>query len=401
MIDIDNEDIVYMGRWTKEDDGLMHGSFECGLVLRFTGTGIKLKGPASGAALIAIDGGELQQKTLLRDTRLFRNLSEGEHTLELYAAAQQALPAIGGFTLDPGGKTLPPERGKIIEFIGDSIMEGYVDPNDAINGVINSYGNSYAFLTGRELMKKYGMRFNTVAYGGIRIVGLGDNTTGNDPLGMPERYFLDREYRSNVTAEAERAASQKWDITKYAPDYIVINLGTNDAGQNSLQVSSAMLSFLKELRAAYENAVIFVMTPFNGTMASALSDAVSKAKDADIVLFDTKTWNVKAGSDWLHPAPAAHIQASELLLKALEPYINAVAEPTGAPTDGPEGEPPETAADDPAATGGNLPGKTPGSSGSETEETHNDKKAPVWLFAAGGVLAAAAIVIAVVMKKKK
>ena len=93
-----------------------------------------------------------------------------------------------------------------MEFIGDSITEGYVDPKDAPPNDADSYKYSYAFLTGRRLMREYGVRFNTVAIGGIRIVERGDNDTGDDPLGMPERYFLNREYKTPITMEEERSA---------------------------------------------------------------------------------------------------------------------------------------------------------------------------------------------------
>ncbi|MBO4327686.1 MAG: hypothetical protein J5950_10480 [Clostridia bacterium] len=394
----ESEDIVYMGRWEKGEDGFMRGAFECGLVLRFTGTSIRVDGEASGTVLVAVDGGELQQKTLSRNTRVLRNLPDGEHTLEMYAAAQQMLPAFKGFTLDPGAHTLPTERGKIIEFIGDSIMEGYVDPNDAIKGVVNSYMTSYAFRTGRELMNRYGMRFNTIAYGGIRIVGLGDNNTGNDPLGMPERYFLDREYRSNPTAEAERAAAHRWDTSKYAPDFIVINLGTNDTSATNSQVSAAMLSFLRELRGAYADAVIFVMTPFNGTKASALLEAVAGADDNNIILIDTASWNIKAGSDWLHPAPNEHVRAAGFLLEALTPYIEAaIAGPTEVPTDEPIDGSTAAPVDESAASPG-----ADDADDSDNKVVHRGGSLSAVPFVIGGiVLAAAAAVVALISVRKK
>ena len=391
IIGMDNEDIVYMGRWEKGDDGLMRGSFECGLVLRFTGTSIRISGKASGSALIAIDGGEVQQKSLMRNTRLFINLPEGEHTLEIYAGAQQAFPAIEGFSIDPGASTLPSEPGRTVEFIGDSIMEGYVDPTDAVNNVINSYSNSYAFLTGRALMQKYGAQFNTVAYGGICIVERGDNNTGNDPLGMPERYFLDREYRGGATCASEREAAKAWDTSKSAPDYIVINLGTNDVTVTGARVLSAMQAFLKNLRSAYQNAYIFVMTPFNGTMAGSVRQSVENAADDRIILVDTASWNVKAGSDGLHPSPAEHVKAAGLLTELLTPYIEADMAPAPEATDGTSDN----------ATGG--PGDaTPegqGQNGSGTEAPDNNaKKGPsATLFVAGGIILAAVIALIAVL----
>jgi lysophospholipase L1-like esterase len=392
IIGMDNEDIVYMGRWEKGDDGLMRGSFECGLVLRFTGTSIRINGKASGSALIAVDGGEVHQKSLMRNTRLFINLPEGEHTLEIYAGAQQAFPAIEGFSIDPGASTLPSETGKTVEFIGDSIMEGYVDPADAVNNVINSYSNSYAFLTGRALMQKYGARFNTVAFGGICIVERGDNNTGNDPLGMPERYFLDREYRGGATCASEREAAKAWDVSANAPDYIVINLGTNDVSVTGARVLSAMQAFLKNLRSAYQNAYIFVMTPFNGTMAEPVRQSVKNAADDRIILVDTSSWNVKAGSDGLHPSPAEHVKAAELLTGLLSNYLEADISPAAEATDGPS----DNATDGPADA--SPEGQGQNGSGNEARDKNAKKGPPATLFVAGGIILAAVIaLVAVIM----
>ena len=114
--------ILYMGRWAPDGKGVVRGGFECGLAVWFNGTDIRLNGRASGTVLISVDGGELVQKTLTRDMKIASGLSEGEHLLEMYAAYQLALPVIGGFAIDAGGEFLSAKRGKLIEFVGESII---------------------------------------------------------------------------------------------------------------------------------------------------------------------------------------------------------------------------------------------------------------------------------------
>ena len=389
-IDADDENIVYMGRW-KEDGDLMRGSFECGLLLRFTGTSVGLDGPASGTALIAVDGGEPEQITLGDGVSLFAGLAEGEHTLELYAGAQQTFPAISGFSLDAGAAALTSPGGRIVEFVGDSITEGYVAPADAAGGANNSYKNSYAFIVGRRLMKKYGFRFSTVAYGGISIVERGKNTLGTDPLGMPERYFLDREYMRNATPEEERAAAQAWDTSKYAPDFIVINLGTNDTFSDTKTVAAATLQYLTALREAYKDAVIFVMTPFNGTASTALRRAVDLSEDAGIVLINTKSWDIKAGSDWLHPDPSEHGRAAELLYEVLKPYAEAPDTPadTDTYTDAPDTDTPTAPATDAGLT-----------EAGETDGDEGGGKTPYLPYIISGAVIVAALSASIIVIKK-
>ncbi len=400
VVSLDNKDIVYMGRWEKEDDGLMHGSFECGLVLRFTGTGISLSGSASGAALIAIDGGKVKTKKLSKDASLFSGLQAGEHTLELYSESQKSFPVIGGFTLDPGAHTLPSPDGGFIEFIGDSITAGYVAANDARSGNNDSYAYSYAFLTGRKLLQDRGMRFNTVAVSGIRLTERGDNTEGEDPLGMPERYFLNREYKSKVKMETERAATHRWDTAAYTPDIIVINLGTNDYFNEDKDVVEAAVSFLRDLRASYCDALIFVMTPFIGFKREAVIEAVNTAGDEKTILVDTKEWEIKAGSDWIHPAPREHERVMKLLLEVLTPYLEAMPEPVT--TETPAEEPTEAPTEVPTEKLTDAPTETPVET-EETEKTPENNGQSVWLYIAGGVLliaVSAGIALFVTRKKK-
>ena len=174
------------------------------------------------------------------------------------------------------------------------------------------------------------MSFNTIAFGGIRIVGPGDSASGNDPLGMPERYFLKREYRSDGDSEHARKAAGEWDTGIYAPDYIVLNLGTNDVSGSS-SFTDDYTAFLKKLKSTYPGAKLFVMTPFNGNMKAGVRFAAEAAADPDVILIDTGAWNIKGGADGLHPDPDAHETAAELLYNVLKPYIEKDLEPSASP----------------------------------------------------------------------
>ena len=198
----DNENIRYIGRWVKNEEGHMEGSFECSLIVRFTGTSIALKKGFSGGMYYSIDGGKCER---VAGKKLAKDLEEGEHTLEIYATAQQAFPKITGFELDEGAVLLPAEKKPVIEFIGDSILEGYVVGS---NSVLNSYGHRTA--------QKLGFYRNILAFGVITV----SQGRGNpENQGMVNRYFMQKEYSPN------EPVSDKWDTSSIVPDYIVINLG--------------------------------------------------------------------------------------------------------------------------------------------------------------------------------
>ncbi len=315
-----DENILYSGRWSDGENGYKTLGFEGYVEIAFTGTSFALIKPLSGNLYYSVDGQTPVNTTVWgkKEAILAKNLENGEHTIRIYAQAQNAGVGIGGFRLDDGASTLPKAKGKIIEFIGDSITEGYVDPDDAAEWGSNSYMNSYARLTGEMLNKKYGMSFNTIAFGGCGLLNL-----NADPLPMSERYFKAVEKQEGDTAET---VVPDWDMSKYTPDYIVINIGTNDRGRSVEEYKAAYTAFVEKIRATYPNAEIVLMIPYQ-FYAESKTDFINAVKEISasgdkIHLADTKDWNFKGGDDGLHPAPAAHIAAAEKLFARLSELID-------------------------------------------------------------------------------
>lgn len=303
-----DENINYVGRWI-EDDGKMAGSFECYMSLRFTGTSIALNKGFSGNMRYRIDGGEYQKQTT---KILAKNLDEGEHLLEICAAAQQAFPKLNGFIIDKDAKTLPYEKKPVIEFIGDSIMEGYIVETDKTTS--NSALNSYGHITAEKL----GFYRNIVAFGGITVTQGHGNP---DKQGMVNRYKQIREYTQN------EIISPEWDFSKFTPDYIVINLGTNDGGVPDNEFKMWYISLLTLLRTSYKDAKIFVMTPFNGRHNENIKAVVEGFKDSNIHLIESHLWNVYLGGDGTHPDKETHKKVAERLATEINQIITATPEP--------------------------------------------------------------------------
>lgn len=310
-----DKNIKYVGRWSKQSDNSYKGTFEGYCEIKFTGTSISVLAPSSGSAYLQIDGQEPVQAVLSGTYPVASNLSAGEHTLRIYARAQQAFPQIGGFVLDENAKTLPIEEKPIIEFVGDSITEGYVVGN-------NSYMNSYAHKTGQLL----GWDYNTVAFGGITMTpGYGSP----DTMGMLERYFAAREYMPGDTAETVIPA---WDTSKFVPDYMVINLGTNDWKTPADEFIAAYTSFIEKIQEAYPGITIFAMTPFNGQFAAQIRSIVAQCDDENVILIDAAAWGIPGGEDNLHPDADSHDAAAQKLYKAITAALDPNPTPTPEPT---------------------------------------------------------------------
>ncbi len=365
VVSVDDENINYVGRWIKNDEGIMEGSYECYLSLRFTGTSIALNKGSSGGMFYRVDGGEYERQS---SRTLAKKLDEGEHLLEICSVAQQGFPKISGFVLDEGASTLPIEEKPVIEFIGDSILEGYVVGS---NRVLNSYGHKTAEILG--------FYRNIVAFGGITV---SPNYGNPDNQGMVNRYKLIREYSK------EEPISPYWDHTKFVPDYIVINLGTNDGRVSQSEFQLWYTTFLSFLRTTYKDTKIFVMTPFNGRHRDDIIAVVDGFNDKNTYLIDSYLWNIPGGSDNLHPDVEGHDMAAEKLAQEITDILNAPPEPENTPTPTPS----------PA------PEITPTASPDNNEENGSDNSKFDWALPAiigSAVVLIGAITFFIIKKKKK
>ncbi len=340
-IPVTDENLIFSGRWT-EKDGKKTLGFEGYVEIAFTGTSLKVLNVESWNVYASVDGNEPVK--LASDT-VASGLEKGEHTVRIYAAAQQAFPAIGGFAIDAGEKTLKVTKGKVIEFIGDSITEGYVAPDDKEKWGANSYMNSYAYLTGEKLNRKYGMQYNTIAFGGIGLCSYDSKETPTqDYMTMDERYKKAREFKVGDTSST---TVENWNMSLYVPDYIVINLGTNDCGRGEANFKAQYKNFLAQLRSYYPKARIVAVVPcyfhqMNLTgFVSALKSAVDETGDGNIYVLDTADWGVLGGEDNLHPSPASHRVMSDKLFAYLDNLMNpATPAPDSEPTPSPKEQTP-------------------------------------------------------------
>lgn len=371
IVPLTDKNINWSGRWVDITDG-KQASFESYVEIKFTGTSLQVNIDKSWT-YVQVDGGEVKSKSFTKNTlsNVAKNLAEGTHTVKIFAIAQAHRPIIKGFKIDAGAKTLPVSNVKNIEFIGDSITEGYCTSADNVDtGIVNNNSvlHSYAYKTGQQLNKNYNFGFNIVAFGGI-AVGKGSTTKDNDWLSMPERYFKEREHiKATDTSKAISLSIKNWDTTKYKPDYIVINLGTNDSRTDTETFKTAYVNFINKLRNTYSGVTIFVMTPFNTTKANEIRQVVSTINNSKVILIDSSLWNIPAGSDDLHPAPAAHDTASEKLYQVLDNYLkNGTVPQTNAPTNKPTTKPSAT----PKATNGTIQNTTATAGATATGEPQN------------------------------
>jgi len=190
------------------------GSYVVG---RFKGTGVSARIKDEGFNLfqVVIDGEP--KKVLTTDKakgehvyQLASGLTDGVHEVALHRRTEAKVGEAVFYGFEPdGGKLLPPAPApdRRIETIGDSITTGYGNEGPgAACGYVNSQQNEYA------------------TYGAIAARNLGaDHTTiawSGKTLHEMKEYF--------DKALPQRTDAPRWDFSRYQPQVVVVNVGTNN-----------------------------------------------------------------------------------------------------------------------------------------------------------------------------
>ncbi|TAJ11934.1 endoglucanase [Marinilabiliaceae bacterium JC017] len=219
---------LYMGRVDKQGDQVAYNWPGIMVSTRFTGRslGIRIKGEERNYFNVWVDDCPEQVVHAVNDTVWWfpGRLSAGEHQLRLVKRTEADMGMATFYGLHIGEKDslmapLPlPER-KVL-FIGNSITCGYgTEGKNKLERFHPSTENcekSYATIIARAFKAQYQL----VSHSGLGIVrNYGDPEKISRKLQpMPARldYLFDGD------------STKRYDLNKYIPDAVVINLGTND-----------------------------------------------------------------------------------------------------------------------------------------------------------------------------
>lgn len=203
-------------------------------------------------------------------------------TVSIIKLSECAYASCGIKALDPHGGKITPTAAKSrkIEFIGDSMTCGYgVDDYDLSHGFSTATEDctkSYAFKTAQLLSADVSL----VCFSGFGIVsgytGTGEKNT-ND---LVPPYYDNYGYTQSAGFDGQDPASTAWDFSRFSPDVIVINLGTNDMSytlgdpDRTNEFTQGYTAFLKQVRSSNSNTRMICML---GTMGNLLNQAMNDA----------------------------------------------------------------------------------------------------------------------------
>ncbi len=335
----DETNVKLIGR-TANDSGILWLALSAsGFEFTFTGTSASItlvgdsvvaNGPDKQARFAVYIDGEQTLDTQLdaaeKTYEIFSSDAAKQTTVKLLKLSESAESTIGVKAVNvTGGEVAPTAEKELkIEFIGDSITCGYgVDDEVKEHGFSTSTEDAtkaYAYKTAQLLDADYSL----VSYSGHGIISAytGDGKKNTSGLVPPIYEQFAKSYGSydgifNVSMI-------DWDFSRFQPDMVVINLGTNDASYCGSQqdrideYSAAYAEFLKTVRKNNPDAHILCVL---GVMGDSLYKGVEKA----VEIYSTETGDTKVSSlrltpqngstgfaaDW-HPTAATHdIAASE------------------------------------------------------------------------------------------
>jgi hypothetical protein len=300
-----------------------------GFAAQFSGTsvGVDLKNDDAYFFQVVIDGKKAERFKASKGRAIrtvASGLAAGTHSLELYREIEATYGTSQFFGITEATlQAPPPSRGRVLEFVGDSITAGYgnlgTEPHP-------NYGNpspcTFSFDTESGYMSYGAVTARAVGADAsiVAVSGWGVYRSGSGNLNdvLPKVY--DRALGMN--------ASSVWDF-RVKPQAVVVNLGTNDFGLGDPgdPYVMALGTFADTVRSRYPAAWIFFAV---GTMYSAVqhgkalsyAQSVVNARGGDngkVAAVDLGSQDALQGTgcDW-HPSAAEDQRMADILVPVLK-----------------------------------------------------------------------------------
>ena len=310
------------------------------IIAAFEGTSLRMMAkPQSGYFMAQIDQAE-PFKVAFRGERdsvvtLATALPDGRHLVRLMYIIEgyEFFPEFWGFVLDKGRQLIdaPVLPSRKIEFIGNSLTCGYgnegLKKEEHFDYATENHYYSYASIAARNLEAQHWV----VARSGIGAYRNYDGPKkGNPESCMPVQYeYTGYAWKPELRKE-QTFLREKWDFSRYQPDVVCINLGTNDLSTPNYDLALLKQSyqkFLKLVRQHNPKAKIVLLTGsmlYNQELQIAkqlldeLTDKAHKAGDKEVYRFDMNHIDGEAffGNDW-HP----NVYQDEKMANELTAYL--------------------------------------------------------------------------------
>ena len=348
----DASNVKLIGRTLMNDGTLWIAQSASGIEFTFKGTHASIDVKGDGTAFGAADSqarfavyvnGERKLDEMVDDFaktyEVFSSDTPEDVTVKVVKLSESANSTFGISAVNvtsENGISPTPEKDLKIEFIGDSITCGYgVDDENKdhhFSTKTEDATKTYAYKTAEALDADYSF----VSYSGHGIVS-GYSSNGEkvaEQIVPPVYEQFTKTYGSSAGLFDE---TTPWDFSSFVPDYIVINLGTNDISyvtdkERREEFISGYCDFIKQVRSCNPDSHIVCAL---GTMGASLNSSVKKAVeryteetgDTNVTYLAFAQQSDKDGlaADW-HPTEKTHEKAAERLIEHIEGLMNGSVE---------------------------------------------------------------------------
>ena len=290
------------------------------------------KDNGSTARVCAFVNGEwLLDEMILKQSQTFTifdnaDFVDGVVRIIKVSECANSLAAISEILTDGEGSISATEEKSLkIEFIGDSITCGY-----GVDDLVKEHhfatstedaSKSYAYKSAQKLNADYSL----VSISGWGIIsGYSGNGQKASNQAFPP-YYNKLGYSYGASIFAKRPQNIEWDFSLFQPDFVVINLGTNDASYTNKkedriqEYKEAYISFIKDVRAKNPDAYIICSLGIMGQdLCGAIDDVVKtymgETSDEKICSLRYAQQSMSDGiaADW-HPSEKTHEKAAVTL----------------------------------------------------------------------------------------
>ena len=346
------ENVKLLGRSVLFEDMLLLSLSGSGVEFEYTGKGVKLTfigGEAAGlednfgnyARIGIYVNEELKENFLLNAKKIEKIVAEDSEektsVIRIMKLSECAMSLTGILPLEisEGESVRPtPDKKLKIEFIGDSITCGYgVEDPDPLHDFKTSTENvtrSFSYKTAMALNADFQM-FSISGYG--IISGYTDDITVRHDEQLIPSFYESMGLSYDEIEGIPKSQDIPWDFTKYQPDIVVINLGTNDDSYCQDDVkrqnwfTEDYARFLKMVRKYNKNArIICVLGLMGDRMYPAVCRAVEiyskESGDGNVTTchLPEQDPDVGYGANY-HPLESEHQKAADVLVEYIRNKI--------------------------------------------------------------------------------
>lgn len=346
----DEQNVKLIGR-TADNEGIRWlGLSATGVEFTFTGTSVSFtlvgdnmtSNPEKTPRFAVYINGERTIDDVVdapeKTVEVFKADEAAETTVKLLklSEAQESTMGIKSINVTSiGGLTPTPEKELKIEFIGDSITCGYgVDDPDRdhhFKTTTEDATKAYAFKTAMALDADYSL----VSFSGNGIIS-GYTSDGKKQTSQLVPDVYDKLGKSWGNYNGFNIQDIEWDFSKFQPQYVVINLGTNDASytgsdkERVIEYADGYTEFLKTVREKNPDAHIVCALGVMGAalykngVERAVAQYTEQTGDTNVSTLQLSQQDGNKNgyaADW-HPTEASQDIAAEEMTAYLKSLIN-------------------------------------------------------------------------------